>query len=377
MTEQEYNQFKEFIHNLLYKVMTLEDYELIMRRLKVPNPIKSNDNTWMYKSICHNVDVHNCKNNLAFYTENKSFYCFSECQCSYNLITLLEKRFELLGENKTRFQCVKWICEQLNIPFQFKDEIKQSNTNKYNWQNSLSKYIRQKHGVAELKTHDKSIIKFFDNKYHDSWLQDNISIETMDMYNIKYYQYHDSIVIPCYNQYGDLIGIRERFLNPNSDRKYMPLSLLNGDSFEFPVNQVLYGLNYNAENIRHYKKVVIGEAEKFTLQNATYFGCKNFSCSLYGKAMSKAKLKQLLELGIEEVIIALDFDYEKVEDENGNFTKDFENFKKNIYRIGNYFKPYCKVSALVSYGGHKLHDSPTDNGKEWYLELFNNRENLY
>lgn len=377
MTEQEYSQFKEFIYKLLYKVMTLDDYELIMRRLKVPNPIKSNDSTWMYKSICHNIDVNNCKNNLAFYTDSRSYYCFSECQCSYNLITLLEKRFELLGESKTRLQCVKWVCEQLNIPFQFKDEIKQSNVHKYNWQSTLSKYIKHKNSVIELTIHDKSILDYFQNVYHESWIEDNISIETMDMYNIKYYPFHDSIVIPCYDQNGNLIGIRERFLNPNADRKYMPLSLLDGSSYEFPVNQTLYGLNYNSDNIRHYKKVVLGEAEKFNLQCATYFGCKNFACSLYGKSMSKYKLKQLLELGIEEVIIALDFDYDAVEDENGNFTKEFEMFKKNVYRIGDYFKAYCKVTALISYGGHNKHDSATDHGKEWYLELFNNRENLY
>lgn len=377
MTEQEYGQFKEFIHNLIYKVMTLEDYELIMRRLNVPLPIKSNDSVWMYKSICHNANPNDCKNNLAFYTENKSFYCFSECQCSYNIITLLEKRFELLGEPKSRFNCVKWICNQLNIPFNFKDEVQKSNVEKYNWQNSLGKYIRNKNGTIELKIYDKSIMKYFQQLYHDSWINDNISIESMEKYNIRYYSFHDSIIIPCYDNCGNLIGIRERFLNPFSNIKYLPLSMLNGDSFEFPVNQTLYGLNYNAENIRHYKKVVIGEAEKFTLQTDTYFRNKNFSCSLYGKSMSKAKLKQILELGVEEVIIALDFDYEQVEDENGNFTKEFEMFKKNVYRIGNYFKPYCKVTAMISYGGHKKKDSPTDNGKEWYLNLYNNRENLF
>lgn len=377
MTELEFEQFKDFINKLLYETMTLDDYEIIMNRLNIPRPIKSNSNTWMYKSICHNIDPNSCKNNLAFYTENRSFYCFSECQCSYNLITLLEKRFELIDEPKTRFQCVKWICEQLDIPFNFKEDIRQINTNIYHWQNNLSKYLKSKDKTNELVIYNKSILNYFENVYHQSWIDDNISIETMEKFKIKYYPYHDSIVIPCFNVNGELCGIRERFLNPNSYAKYLPLSMLDGTSFEFPVNQTLYGLNYNSENISYYKKVVIGESEKFTMQCATYFGCKNFSVSLYGKSMSNSKLKQLLALGIEECIIALDFDYDNVEDENGNFTKDFESFKKNVYRIGDYFKPYCKVSALVSYGGHNKNDSPTDKGKEWYLELFKNREELY
>lgn len=378
MTEQEYSLFKEFIRKLLYDTMTLDDYEIIMRRLNVPYPIKPNDSTWMYKTICHNVDPYKCKNNLAFYTETRSYYCFSECQQSYNLVTLVEKRFKVLGEPKSRFQCVKWICEQLNIPFNFKENaVQRSDSNKYNWQQNLEKYIKVKRGEVELKIYDKKILDYFDDDYHESWVKDNISLNTMIKYGIKYYKYHDSIVIPCFTEDGELCGIRERFLNPDSKMKYMPLSMLNGDSFEFPVNQTMYGLNYNATNISHYKKVVLLEAEKGTLQCDTYFGCKNFSLSLYGKSMSNAKVKKILSLDPEEVIIGLDFDYERVTDDNGEFTKEFEAFRKNVYRIGNYFKPYCKVTAMISYGGHKKNDSPTDNGKETYLELFNQREELY
>ena len=372
MTEQEYQQFKNFIHDLIYDVMTLDDYEIIMSRLGIPNPIKTNAETWMYKSLCHNEDVYKCKNNLAFYTEERSYYCFSECQISFNIITLLEKRFDLIGEKKTRFQVVKWICSQLNIPFEFKEEVKKSSLNIYNWKADLLKYTKNYNSQSELKIYDKSILNYFEDIYHQSWIDDHISIETMQKYLIKYYPYHDSIVIPCMDKNGNLIGIRERFLNPNSDVKYLPLSLLSNETYNFPVNKTLYGLNYNAQNIARYKKCVLGEAEKFNLQNDSYYHCKNFSVGLYGKAMSKDKLKQILELGIEEVIIALDFDYHEVGD-----NKEFGTFKKNVYRIGDYFKPYCKVTALVCYGEHKFKCSPTDNGKEWYEELFNNREELY
>ena len=370
MNEQEYNQFKDFINKLLYEITTIEDYELVISRLGIPAPIKSNPQTWMYKSFCHNIDTHKCKNNLAFYTENRSFYCFSECQVSYNLVTLVEKRFDLIGEKKTRFQCVKWICEQLNIPFNFKEEIQKPNTNLYNWK-GLLKYTKKEKENSELKIYDKSILNYFEDCYPQSWIDDYISIDTMKKYGIKYYPYNDSVIIPCLNKDGNMVGIRQRFLNPYG-AKYLPLEMLDGMSYEFPVNKTLYGLNYNARNIEHYKKVVIGEAEKFTLQCDSIFSCKNYSVSLYGKSMSNAKLKQLLELGIEEVIIALDFDYKEVGD-----NKDFNAFKKNVYRIGNFFKPYCKVSSLISYGGHNKNDSPTDHGKDWYLELYNNREELY
>lgn len=376
ITTQEFEQFKDFINKLLYETMTLDDYEIIMNRLNVPKPIKHN-NTWMYKSICHNENPHDCKNNLAFYTENRSYYCFSQCQVSYNLITLLEKRFDLLGEAKTRFQCVKWICEQLNIPFNFKSDLEKPKTHIYHWEENLSKYLKSNKNKISLKVYDKDILNCFEECYHQSWIDDGISIDTMEKYGIKYYHRNDSIIIPCFDIDGNLIGIRQRFLNPNSNCKYLPLELLNGTSFEFPVATILYGLNYNAQNISYYKKVVLGESEKFVQQSDSMFCYKNFALGMYGKSMSKQKAMEILKLGVEEVIICLDADYEEVCDENGNFTKEFESFKKNVYRIGDYFKGHCKVTSTIIYDKHPKNCSPTDLGKEKYLELFKNRENLY
>lgn len=79
MKTQDFEQFKIFINKLLYEIMSLEDYEIIMNRLDCPKPIK-NSNTWMYKTLCHNVDLNNCKNNLAFYVENRTFYCFQSAK---------------------------------------------------------------------------------------------------------------------------------------------------------------------------------------------------------------------------------------------------------------------------------------------------------
>jgi hypothetical protein len=72
------------------------------------------------------------------------------------------------------------------------------------------------------------------------------------------------------------------------------------------------------------------------------------------------------------VIVGLDFDYLEVGD-----NEEFKTFENNTYTIADMFKGYCKVSALVSYGGHKLKDSPTDNGKDFYLNLYKEREVIY
>lgn len=378
MNTQEYNEFKEFIRKLKYDIMSLDDYEVIFNRLGGNGVIHSKQSEqWILYTMCHNVDPFEGSPKLYFYTETRTLYCYTKCNHSMDIFGLISKRFALKGENKSIYQSVKWLCEQLKIPFNFKSENIKTENNMYNWKSSLGKYLRNGSSLCALTTYDKDVLDYFNDCYHDSWCQDNISILSMQKYQIKYYPWHDSVIIPCFDTEGNLCGIRERFLNPNTNVKYLPLSMLDGTSYNFPVNRTLYGLNFNAENIRKYKKVVLFEAEKSTLQTDTYFSCKNFSVSLYGKSMSKAKLKQLLSLGIEEVVIGLDFDYENVTDANGEFTLEFEDFKRNVYRIGDYFKPHCKVTAMISYEGHNKNDSPSDLGKEKYLELFNNRESLY
>ena len=49
------------------------------------------------------------------------------------------------------------------------------------------------------------------------------SIKTMEKYNIGYYPLQDCITIPCFDDKANLIGIRGRFLNPESQVKYLNL----------------------------------------------------------------------------------------------------------------------------------------------------------
>ena len=55
MNEQQYENFVNFIDITLNETMTLDDYEVVMESLDVPNPIK-NTKEWMYKSLCHNQE---------------------------------------------------------------------------------------------------------------------------------------------------------------------------------------------------------------------------------------------------------------------------------------------------------------------------------
>ena len=373
MTEQEYEAFKNFIHELLYERMTLDDYEIIMRRLG------ANKRGDRYNTICHNINGGGY--NLAFNKETRSFCCFSECSCSYSLLSLIKKRRELLGEPCSTYQSLKWLCNELGIEFNFKEEVKQVNTNIYKWQNNLLKYTKNKNKNIELRVYNKKILNYFPKIYHTDWIDYGISEEVLDKYNIGWYNYKQQITIPCYRQNGDLIGIRVRNMNPEIDIKYIPLQLLDGTEFNFPTNEVFYGENFNWTNVQRTKSVILVESEKTVMKYESWYGAKNNIClGLYGSVLSNAKLKKLLSWNCETFYICLDSDFESIEySNNDEKITSYEKFEKKVMNIYNKLKPYAK-SIYVIYNNLGFENcykySITDYTREQFEKLWNNKEKI-
>ena len=373
MTEQEYEAFKNFIHELLYERMTLDDYEIIMRRLG------ANKRGDRYNTICHNINGGGY--NLAFNKETRSFCCFSECSCSYSLLSLIKKRRELLGEPCSTYQSLKWLCNELGIEFNFKEEVKQVNTNIYKWQNSLLKYTKNKNKNIELRVYNKKILNYLPKIYHTDWIDYGISEEVLDKYNIGWYNYKQQITIPCYRQNGDLIGIRVRNMNPEIDIKYIPLQLLDGTEFNFPTNEVFYGENFNWTNVQRTKSVILVESEKTVMKYESWYGAKNNIClGLYGSVLSNAKLKKLLSWNCETFYICLDSDFESIEySNNDEKITSYEKFEKKVMNIYNKLKPYAK-SVYVIYNNLGFENcykySITDYTREQFEKIWNNKEKI-
>ena len=373
MTEQEYEAFKNFIHELLYERMTLDDYEIIMRRLG------ANKRGDRYNTICHNINGGGY--NLAFNKETRSFCCFSECSCSYSLLSLIKKRRELLGETCSTYQSLNWLCNELGIEFNFKEEVKQVNTNIYKWQNSLLKYTKNKNKNIEVRVYNKKILNYFPKIYHTDWIDYGISEEVLDKYNIGWYNYKQQITIPCYRQNGDLIGIRIRNMNPEIDIKYIPLQLLDGTEFNFPTNEVFYGENFNWTNVQRTKSVILVESEKTVMKYESWYGAKNNIClGLYGSVLSNAKLKKLLSWNCETFYICLDSDFESIEySNNDEKITSYEKFEKKVMNIYNKLRPYAK-SVYVIYNNLGFENcykySITDYTREQIEKLWNNKEKI-
>ena len=370
MTEQEYEAFKNFIHELLYERMTLDDYEIIMHRLG------ANKRGDRYNTICHNINGGGY--NLAFISSTRTFYCHSQCSCSYSLLSLIKKRRELLGEPCSTYQSLKWLCNELGIEFNFKEEVKQVNTNIYKWQNNLLKYTKN-YSNAINQIYDKSILNYLIPCYYEPWLKEGMTKESLDKFDIRWYDRLQQVVIPVYDDEGNLVGTHDRNTNPelvNSGYKYDHLRMLDGIEYKFQMGLVLYGLNMNKADIERTRTAILFEAPKSVIHIDGFYDY-NISVAMFGMNLQKAKLKLLLKYGVNKFIIALDRQYKNVM-VNGEYTREFLKYHEKVDKIIDIIRPYAQEIGVVWDNdedrllGYK--DSPIDQGKEVWEKLFERRE---
>ena len=368
------------------------DAQLLKSKLTEKNIVKiinrlggelrsENENEMIFDSITYDINASAHKPKLYCYKSNFNFVEFHFSMDTFDIYELVKERQKILGNKYNFVDCLKFVCDTIGIDY--KSNVPMSNTN--NFVNSNLKRFLQPNKVTELKIYDDTILNKFDNWYHQSWIDDHISVETMDKYNILYYDYGNQIIIPCYNEYGQLIGIRARNLDPSATAKYVPykdIDYHNGDNgwYKFNVGSTFFGLNYNLDAIKKFKKAIICESEKAVMQGDTYFRDNNIVLGMYGSAMTKTKRNKLLELGIDEVIIAIDFDYIEEtyhDEEKYEELTDWERYERKVYKIADMFKGWCKVSVIIDYKPEHKKDCVMDYSKEKMIKLYNNRIEIY
>ena len=373
---QEFNieSFNNFILRVLNDIMTDDDYSLVMDELGFPKP--HGTNPIMYKTGCHNVDFSRAKYNLAYYPETRSFYCFSECSKSYNILDLVKTRFELIGDSKSTYKCVQWICSVCGIPFEFNDT--EQKVIEYDWKRELGKYTRKgKKNIdnSEIKVYDDDVLNYFKGTYASEWLNYGISKETMDKFEIGYYTYRNQITIPVRDRNGLLRGIRVR----NMDEKlieegcprYVPLTLLDSTTYKFPTNSVMYGEYQNEEEIKRRKECWIVESEKSTLRLDTLMNGKGIALGMMVSALSDENVRYILSLGINKLTILADSDFHEMNDDDEDWIK----FEQKILKLCEKFTPFVKVEVVFNNIGIKdaYKWSVTDFTVEQFKEMWKNR----
>lgn len=330
-------------------------------------------------TICHNLSDGKMK--LYYYFEDKYFHCYTACQKNYNIIDLVISNFKLRGIVLTFTDSIRWICEKLGRSFVgsarksgFQQEKKENEALE------LMKKIKKKRDInrqtfangEKLQVFSDRILTLFTDFKHDNFLEDGISEEAMDRFDIKYSPEMHKIIVP-HRRWSDgkLLGMKGRALNEieiEKGYKYIPVKV--GEiQYAYPTYFNLYGFYQNKETIKRLGKVAIFESEKSVLQIDTIYPENNFAVALSGSNMSKYQADILIKSGVKEAILCLDKEYTELEG------KDFELYQKKIIRIAKLLNKYCTVYVCYDTQNMiELKSSPSDHGKEILEKLMKQKE---
>lgn len=315
------------------------------------------DDCIIFKTICHNEKAEDASLKLYYYKKNHRFVCYTECGDSFNIYTLFERRYNLLG---IKYNFYKDIILKISDG----KVVQKNNTGFYSvYESDYNKYKRNK-PIVNLPHYNRNILNIYTSFATPEWLEDGISKEVMDIYDIKYSIANNKIIIPHYDINGNLIGIRGRALNDDDllIGKYMPVQI-EGYTYSHPLSYNLYGLNIVKDNIKKFEMAIVAESEKSALQYMTMFGKEKAICvACCGSSFHKYQLDLLLNCGAKKILIAFDKEGETWDKKKKYYNK--------LYSICNKYKNFCTMGFIFDSSNLlDLKDSPFDKGKEITMKL--------
>ena len=334
--------------------------------------------TLVSRTICHNPADGKGSHKLYYYENTKLFKCYTGCEntTGFDIFDLVRKIMKIQsGIEWTLYDAQIYIINffSLDVVDDFSEKLEKNTDfiifNQY--QNNKRQDEQQKR--IEFQIFDSAVLKHLPHKQILPWLREGITQEVMDARGICFDPYNYGIVIPHYDINNNLIGIRERTLiKANEDKgKYMP-AILNGKMYNHPLGFNLYNINNSKDNIKKMKIAILGEGEKFCLSYASFFGLENdITVACCGSNLTSHQFKLLYSLGIEEIVIAFDKQFQELGDD------EWKKWVRKLTEIHSKYGKYVKISFMFDKTdllGYK--QSPTDAGLEKFLELFNNRITL-
>lgn len=327
-------------------------------------------------TICHNEPGEGSRK-LYYYTNSSLFQCYTGCG-SFDIFELAIKVFQIQNDiemdlnDAVRYIAVKFGITSMSDP---EEEIYKTEDWKILKTYDRIQEIELKDYHVELKEYNNDILS---NMNYDikitPWLQEDITQEVLNKAKIGYFLGGDQITIPHFDSKDRFIGLRGRTMCDEEAEvfgKYRPIRC-NQQLYNHPLGMNLYGYNWNKNAIKIMRKAIIFESEKSVLKYASYFGWdNNISTACCGSHISNYQIQLLLDLNVDEIIIAMDRQFKEIGDD------EWKHLTDNLTKIFNRYKNYTTISFIFDkemITGYK--SSPIDEGKEKFLKLFKERVTL-
>lgn len=328
-------------------------------------PVSENSDEIVFPTCCHNLSGGSPK--LYYYKDSKLFHCYTECAATFDIFSLLQKMYRLRGQEISLTQAIG-ICGLNNM--RPTNEIVTSDA--YEIRKTLEFHdLQQKNILPDLSSlkinkYDKNVLRqfSFDADGLKPWTDEGITTEALLKFNISYDKKHNAAIIPNFDYDGNLIGIRQRFFNPQDmlRGKYRPM-YWNGVLYNHPTGLTFYGIYENHKSIERSKMCVIFEGEKSVLKMRSLYGEQSsLGLATLGQNITRNHIQWLFKMNVHSVILAYDSDYEDY--------KQLKEVEEKYIQKAKILSPFFNVSILMDYDFVLPYkSSPIDGGKEIFEKI--------
>lgn len=347
--------------------LTLSDIETVLKYYNA-DFFYNHQGDIQCQTVCHNHHPEHGSHKLYYYPESATFHCYTQCAENFDIYDLIININKARGNEIDFHEAYLTLASILNVntnsrvkrKIGFGEEESQLISD-WDW---IANLQGKKEVNLEIDLIDSNILDHFDFEewYPKEWLNEGISIETMEKYGIKFYPERNQTIIPHCDIENNLLGIRVRNWRRETDKvpKYAPL-WHNGKMYNHPLGYHLYSIYESKEAIQKKKTAILVESEKSCMKAHTYFGENSCVVGMSGSSLNSHQADMLLELGIETIVISVDRDYKKNPDEM---------FKQKVKNIARHFLNKVNIKVVVDTRGvMEYQECLFDKDKETVLNI--------
>lgn len=229
--------------------------------------------------------------------------------------------------------------------------------------NYLKEFSRLQKSNKKKITHkvlDKSILQEYSKDYPDEWLQEGITKEAMDVFDIRIDMLHNRIVYPVYDITGALINIKGRTRYENYKELKIPKYI---NYFKVGIMDYFQCLNVTIPFIKEKNEVIIFESIK-SVMKAYGWGYKN-CVSAEKHTLTKEQINLLVALRVN-IVFAYDSDVDYS-------SEDVAKSTRLLKRVTNVYIIHDRDKLL---GGAETKNAPVDLSKEIWDKLYDEKRKV-
>lgn len=283
----------------------------------------------------------------VIYVDSLKWNCYTRSE-SGNLFTLV-----MNTRDCSLPKALKYIINVLDI----KDTNIKISAPFHGFYKSLTRsYI---HTMDDDVVYDESILEEYGG-LSKKFFDDGVDYLTQERFEVCFNHKDNAIGIPIRNFRGDLIGVKMRNNDPNSENRFW-------SAYNYYKTGVVYGLYQNYEEIIKHNCVIICEAEKSVMQAASF----GLDCvvAIGGHDISPSQAQLIKSLMVKKIIIAFDegVGNEETKEQCRKLLVNTTIYKSNVYYL------FDKEHEYLAKGSK---DSPFDNGKEVFQSLLKNKRKV-